>query len=62
MSIDVFNEVTLNPGPLEEELLNSRPIGDYEGSKLHKVVTMSLQHLNSDLRYITPRLTSIKTT
>ena len=32
-----MEDVPLDPGPAEEDLANSRPIGGDEGSKLHKV-------------------------
>ena len=33
----MLNEIMLEPGPIEEELKASRPIGGDRGSKLHKV-------------------------
>ena len=35
--IDVYEEIPLDPGPVEEKLLGSRWIGGDEGSKIHKV-------------------------
>ena len=33
----MLEEISLDPGPVEEQLVNSRPIGGDEGSKLHRV-------------------------
>ena len=35
--VDSFEEIPLDPGPVEEKLLESRRIGGDEGSKVHKV-------------------------
>ena len=32
-----MEDIPLDPGPAEDDLANSRPIGGDEGSKLHKV-------------------------
>ena len=37
LSHDLLDEICLDPGPEESELLDSRPIGGDAGSKVHKV-------------------------
>ena len=36
--VDYLEEIQLDPGPMEEKLLESRRIGGDKGSKVHKVL------------------------
>lgn len=37
ISHDLLDEICLDPGPEEDEILDARPIGGDAGSKLHRV-------------------------